>query len=68
MVSKNKRNVPWWLEQDGEICPACSHTYVYQTEYRCVGCDGPVCAFCVQQTVEMEFVCPTCVEPEVSRK
>src|SRR6266498_3165553 len=63
-VKKTKQNLPWWLEQGVEICPACGHTYVYQTEYRCVECDGPVCSVCVTRTIEMEFSCPTCISPE----
>lgn len=56
-----KRNRSWWLEDDGGICPACSQAYAYQTEYRCVACDGPVCAICVETRIEVEFICVDCV-------
>jgi hypothetical protein len=57
---------PWWLEDGAENCPACSHTYVIQTEYRCVACDGPLCSLCVTSVFEAESSCPDCVSPEVS--
>jgi len=59
VVAKAKRNLPWWLESGNEICPACSHTYVYETEYRCVACDGPLCPICVEYTTALEIYCPT---------
>jgi hypothetical protein len=59
VVAKAKRNLPWWLESGTEICPACSHTYVYETEYRCVACDGPLCPICVEYTTALEIYCPT---------
>ena len=64
-MRRTKQNQPWWLEAGGEICPTCIQAYVYQTEYRCLACDGPVCAECVVQTVvqtiEAEVFCPDCV-------
>ena len=57
-MRKTANKLPWWLEQGVEICPACNHTYVYQTEYRCEVCDGPVCSICVIRTEEMMFSCP----------
>jgi hypothetical protein len=63
IVRKSNRNRPWWLEGGMEICPACSQSYAYQTEYRCSACDGTVCAMCVEQTIEIEIFCPTCVVP-----
>jgi len=59
VVAKTKANLPWWLESGSEICPACSHTYVYETEYRCVACDGPLCPICVEYTTALEIYCPT---------
>jgi hypothetical protein len=56
-----KQKQPWWLEAGAEICPTCIQAYVYQTEYRCVACDGPVCAVCVVHTIEAEVFCPDCV-------
>jgi hypothetical protein len=60
-VRKTKRNQPWWLEAGTEICPACSHAYVIQTEYRCVACDGPLCEMCVERTIAVEVFCPGCI-------
>lgn len=58
VAAKTKRNLPWWLESGSEICPACGHAYVYQTEYRCFACDGPLCPLCVEYTSEFEIFCP----------
>jgi hypothetical protein len=59
-MANRKRNRPWWLEDDGGFCPACSQAYAYQTEYRCLACDGPVCGICVETTIEAEFICVDC--------
>jgi hypothetical protein len=64
-VRKTKQNAPWWLEEGTEICPACSHAYVIQTEYRCVACDGPLCGVCVVNTFESEILCSDCVTEEI---
>jgi len=63
-VQKTKQNTPWWLEEGTEICPACSHAYVIQTEYRCGACDGPLCGFCVEETFETEIICRGCAAEE----
>jgi len=60
-VRKTKQNAPWWLDEGTEICPACSHTYVIQTEYRCAECDSVICAMCIVNSSEMEIVCLGCV-------
>ena len=60
-MRKTKQNAPWWLEEGTEICPACSHTYVIQTEYRCVACDGAICAMCVETVTTTEVLCVGCV-------
>jgi hypothetical protein len=65
-MAGTKRNRPWWLEDDGGICPACSHAYAYQTEYRCIACDGPVCSVCIETTVEVEVICSGCVSCETA--
>jgi DNA-directed RNA polymerase subunit RPC12/RpoP len=52
---------PWWLDDSEESCPACGHTYVIQTEYRCVACDGAVCSLCVASILDTEILCPDCV-------
>jgi hypothetical protein len=62
-MGNTKRNQPWWLEAGTEICPACSHTYVIQTEYRCAACDGPLCEMCVERTIAIEVFCSGCVTP-----
>src|SRR5437016_9054351 len=59
-VRKTKHNRAWWLEEGAEVCPACGQTYVFQTEDRCEGCDGVVCAMCATQTTEIEIFCPPC--------
>src|SRR5437588_10262963 len=59
-VRKTKHNRAWWLEEGAEVCPACGQTYVFQTEYRCEGCDGVVCAICAIRTTEIEIFCPPC--------
>ena len=65
-MAKRKQNAPWWLDEGTEVCPACSHTYAIQTEYRCVECDGPLCGMCVEITFESEITCRDCVPAEVS--
>jgi hypothetical protein len=65
VVPKTKQNAPWWLDEGTEVCPACSHPYAIQTEYRCVICDGALCAMCVEVTVENEIACAGCVLVEV---
>ena len=67
-MGKRKQNTPWWLEQGTEICPACSQAYVFQTEYRCVACDGQVCSDCVHLTTLLEVFCPDCAEPVLEGK
>ena len=62
-MPKPKGNRPWWLEDDGGICPACSQAYAYQTEHRCVDCDGPLCVMCVETTIEIEIRCSDCCTP-----
>jgi len=61
VIGNSKRNQPWWLEAGTEHCPACSHTYVIQTEYRCIACDGPVCQMCIECTLSAEVFCPGCM-------
>ena len=46
-------------------CPACEQPHALDIEYRCVGCDGPVCALCVVVVREhQEAWCPTCAPEE----
>jgi hypothetical protein len=61
MARRAKHQTPWWLEQGTESCSNCNHTYAHRTEVFCFDCDGPVCAVCVQQTVTLELVCPSCL-------
>jgi hypothetical protein len=51
---------PWWLETGTELCPACNQLYLYETEYRCSDCDGPLCSDCVQTRESLTVVCPSC--------
>lgn len=52
-------------------CPVCEQPLALDIEYRCVGCDGPVCALCVvvvrerREAREEGAWCPTC-RPEAS--
>ena|SRR5204863_5751132 len=64
-VCKSKQNSPWWLDEGTEVCPACSHAYVIQTEYRCVACDGPMCGLCVETIIETEILCCSCLPAEI---
>lgn len=52
----------WWLEAGTEVCPACHHLYLFETEYRCADCDGPICSDCVLERVSLTVVCPACFE------
>jgi hypothetical protein len=61
---KSQLELPWWLEDGTEICPACGQTYVYETGYRCAGCDMPICSICVEYEVAAELLCQICVECE----
>lgn len=50
--------LPWWL-QGTEYCGHCHGEYIYEQEYRCVRCDGPVCMTCVV-LVRRRVYCPHC--------
>ncbi|MCM3902880.1 MAG: hypothetical protein ND866_14335 [Pyrinomonadaceae bacterium] len=50
----------WWLEPGTEICPGCHQLYLYETEYRCTDCDGPMCSDCASGR-ESGVICATCV-------
>lgn len=58
-MAKRQFLQPWWLEDGTEICSVCHHLYLYETEYRCVDCDGPVCANCIETT---RMVCSPCAK------
>jgi hypothetical protein len=58
----------WWLADGTETCPACSQSYAYQTEIRCIDCDEAICPICVQVTTTLEFSCPDCVPSETKTK
>jgi len=62
-VAKTKQKTAWWLDSGTEICSACGHTYVYETEYRCVACDGPLCPMCVEET-KVEVFCSSCPDDD----
>ena len=54
----------WWLELGREHCSACGQTYVYETGYYCVGCDGGICSICVEETVSTNVFCAQCKASE----
>jgi hypothetical protein len=54
--------MPWWLEDGTEVCPICRQLYLYETEYRCTDCDGPMCESCVQTRESLTVVCGPCLE------
>ncbi len=49
----------WWLTVDIEVCAVCRQGYAYGAGYRCLGCDAPVCIFCIEHR-EGENFCPEC--------
>ena len=54
-----------WTERADEPCPACRHVYAYELEYRCMSCDGAVCAICAVFVRERhEVFCPECAPAE----
>jgi len=53
----------WWLELGREQCSACGHTYVYETGYYCVACDGGLCSVCVEET-SADVFCAQCTTSE----
>ena len=62
IMQKSRRELPWWLEAGTEVCPACNHLYLYETEYRCFDCDGPLCPMCVVEKTAVHISCPTCCD------
>lgn len=49
----------------GGYCPHCEQPHALDIEYRCVGCDGEVCALCVVLIRERgEAWCPACEPTE----
>jgi hypothetical protein len=62
IMQKSRRELPWWLEVGTEVCPACNHLYLYETEYRCFDCDGPLCPMCVVETTAVHISCPGCCD------
>lgn len=51
-----------WLSGGTERCDHCGQIYVYEMEYRCAACDGPVCPLCAQTRWQAEVHCPTCAD------
>lgn len=69
MATKRSTNAAksWWL-QGGEYCEHCCQLYVYEAEYRCTVCDGPICIECAI-VEEHVILCPSCQnESESSNK
>lgn len=61
----SSRPKPYWLDTGTEICHGCTHSYVYQMELRCVGCDRGVCEQCVViEHVTRETWCAECHEKD----
>jgi hypothetical protein len=58
-MARRQLSQPWWLEPGTEICSVCSHLYLFETEYRCIDCDGPVCSACIETT---SMVCLPCAD------
>lgn len=54
-----KKKLQWWLEPGTETCSECGHAYVYETEYRCIGCDVTICSICVGDFIR-EILCISC--------
>jgi hypothetical protein len=61
-MAKARFEQPWWLGSGTEICPICHHLYLYETEYRCADCDGPVCSDCVKVRESVTVVCTPCFD------
>lgn len=54
-----------WLESGNERCPHCLTLYWHETGYRCTGCDGPICAHCIEiETAGSACLCPGCPSDE----
>ena len=49
----------WWLSVGSEVCIFCHQEFACGTDYRCVGCDTAVCAFCIVER-NKEMFCPEC--------
>lgn len=44
-----------------EMCGFCLQTYTYEMQYRCPGCDAPVCPMCIGHVAgEPDILCPDC--------
>ena len=57
---KRKSDTAHWLSGATERCDHCGQFYVYEMEYRCTACDGPVCPLCVHSEWKADVHCPTC--------
>lgn len=58
--ARTKQLVSWWKGRGTEACDFCTHTYVYEMEYRCVACDRGVCPCCVIVRERDLIFCPEC--------
>jgi len=61
-MPKSRHLTPWWLSPGTEICPVCHQLYLYETEYRCEDCDGPMCENCVAVSELSVTVCLPCFD------
>jgi hypothetical protein len=59
---------PWWLDGGSESCTACTHSYAYEMEFRCVACDRGLCCHCVRLDVSSRTVLCTDCAAETSEE
>jgi len=69
-MKRKEQATPWWLGAGTEICTCCGLAYAYHAEYRCEGCDTPLCACCVETVYLQPVLCAECktAEHSVARK
>ena len=61
-MPKSRDSAPWWLSPGTETCPVCHQLYLYETEYRCGECDGPMCENCFAVRESLVTVCLPCFD------
>src|SRR5215813_7512870 len=61
-MPKSRDSAPWWLSPGTETCPVCHQLYLYETEYRCEECDGPMCEHCFAVRESLVTVCLPCFD------
>jgi hypothetical protein len=56
-------SMPWWLEEQTEVCVFCMQPYACGLECWCVRCDIAVCPLCaatIQEAGVEAYACPEC--------